>query len=158
DIVTLSSRPDTVSGGDVLVRIDVPPGVSGVNVLLNGQTVTSVFRPVGNGSFMALVTGLRPGKNMLAAQGSAHGYDRGRPRSASAALVNPPVTGPIISGPHETPFFCMTQNFNTPPGTAAQPTLGPALDADCSVATRVDYVYVSTTRNTNGTAVFKPMP
>ena len=56
DIVTLSSRPDAVSGGDVLVRIDVPPGVSGVNVLLNGETVTSAFRPVGNGSFMGLVT------------------------------------------------------------------------------------------------------
>ena len=29
DIVTVSTRPDTVSGGDVLARINVPPGVGG---------------------------------------------------------------------------------------------------------------------------------
>ena len=41
-----------------------------------------------------------------------------------------------------------------PPGTTAQPTLGPALDANCSTATRVDYVYRS-----NGTpASFKALP
>lgn len=155
-IVTLSSRPDTVSGGDVLVRIDFPPGISSLNVLLNGQAVSSAFHAVGNGSsIMGLVTGLQLGKNLLSAQGSP---GRGQPHTSSVILTNHPISGPIISGPHEEPFFCMTQNFNIPPGTAAQPTLGPALDADCSVATRVDYVYVSTTRNANGTAVFKPMP
>jgi hypothetical protein len=157
DIVTLSSRPDTVSGGDVLVRVDFPPGTSTVNVLLNGQAVTGAFRPVGNGaSIMGLVTGLRAGANTLAAQAFTGRGDRRHSRAVT--LVNHAITGPIISGPHETPFFCMTQNFNIPPGTAAQPTLGPALDADCSVATRVDYVYASTTRNANGAAVFKPMP
>jgi hypothetical protein len=47
DIITVSTRPDTVSDGDVLVRINVPPGVA-VNdlvILLNGQAVTSAFRP-----------------------------------------------------------------------------------------------------------------
>jgi hypothetical protein len=29
DIVTVSTRPDTVSGGDVLACINVPPGVGG---------------------------------------------------------------------------------------------------------------------------------
>src|SRR5260370_39463115 len=48
-IITLSSRPDTVSGGNVLVRVDFPPGSSTVNVLLNGQAVTGAFRPVGRG-------------------------------------------------------------------------------------------------------------
>jgi hypothetical protein len=28
DIITVSTRPDTVSGGDVLVRIHVPPSVA----------------------------------------------------------------------------------------------------------------------------------
>jgi hypothetical protein len=28
DIITVSTRPDTVSGGDVLVRINLPPGVA----------------------------------------------------------------------------------------------------------------------------------
>jgi Tannase-like family of unknown function (DUF6351) len=155
-ITTLSSRPDTVSGGNVLVRVDFPPGMSTVNVLLNGQAVTAAFRPVGGrGSIMGLVSGLRLGKNTLTAQG---GNRNERGHSRSVTLTNYPTTGPIISGPHEEPFFCMTQNFNVPPGTTAQPTLGPALDGDCSVATRVDYVYVSTTRNADGTALFKPLP
>jgi hypothetical protein len=157
DIVTLSSRPDAVSGGDVLVRVDFPPGTSTINVLLNGQAVTGAFRPVGNvGSIMGLVTGLRAGKNTLTAQGFAGRGDRSHSRAVT--LIDHPITGPIISGPHEEPFFCMTQNFNIPPGTSAQPTLGPALDADCSIATRIDYVYVSTTRNANGTVIFKPLP
>lgn len=39
DIITVSTRPDTVSGGDVLVRINAPPGVA-INdliVLLHGN-------------------------------------------------------------------------------------------------------------------------
>ena len=47
DIITVSTRPDTVSGGDVLVRINVPPGVA-INdlvIVLNGQAVTSAFQP-----------------------------------------------------------------------------------------------------------------
>ena len=156
EIVTLSSRPDTVSGGDVLVRIDLPRGAAAVNVQLNGRAVTGAFRPVGDGgSFMGLVTGLQPGRNLLTAEG---GGGHGRPAAASVVLTNHPITGPIISGPHEEPFFCMTQNFRVPPGTSAQPTLGPALDADCSAATRVDYVYASTTRSANGSVVFKAMP
>lgn len=159
-ISTLSSRPDTVSGGDVLVRVDFPPGAPSINVLLNGHPVTSAFRPVGNGSIMGLVSGLRLGDNTLTAQfgtsrGNGNGDDRNRGHSASLTLTNYPITGPIISGPHEQPFFCMTQTFNIPPGTTDQPTLGPALDADCSVATRVDYVYVS---NASSTPTFKPLP
>jgi uncharacterized tannase-like protein DUF6351 len=172
DIVTLSSRPDTVSGGDVLVRVDLPPGIPSPSVLLNGRTVTGAFRPVGNGqSLIGLVTGLLLGENTLTAQGNTGGGDRGDrgrlgdsrddrgdTRSTSVTLTNYPIIGPIISGPHIEPFFCMTQNFRIPPGATAQPTLGPALDADCSIATRVDYVYVSTTRNADGTAMFKPLP
>jgi hypothetical protein len=38
DIITVSTRPDTVSGGDVLVRINVPPGVA-INDLVIVLTV-----------------------------------------------------------------------------------------------------------------------
>src|SRR5690349_6108254 len=169
DIVTLSSRPDTVSGGDVLVRVDFPAGLrtSDVSVLLNGHSVTSAFRPVGGHSLMGLVTGLALGENRLIAEdnsddrdgdGDDHGRGHGHFRAGSLTLTNHPIAGPVFSGPHEEPFFCMTQNFRVPPGTAGLPTLGAALDADCSIATRVDYVYVSTTRNANGTAIFKQLP
>src|SRR3989442_9752606 len=50
-IVTLSTRPDTVSGGNVLVRIDVPRDMefNAVKGLLNGHDVTSAFQPDASG-------------------------------------------------------------------------------------------------------------
>jgi Tannase-like family of unknown function (DUF6351) len=149
DIVTISTRPDTVSGGNVLVRINAPRGVA-INdlvVLLNGQNVTGVFRPeIGRHSLLGLVDGLAVGENSIVAK--AVGPNNQAYRSAEATLTNYPITGPILSGPHEEPFYCMTQLFALPASTN---TLGPALDADCSTATRVDYVY----RTTAGT--FQPL-
>ena len=150
DIITVSTRPDTVSGGDVLVRISVPPGVA-INdlvIVLNGQAVTSAFQPeAGSHSLLGLVQGLKLGENSLVAK--AVGQNNVTYRTARLTLTNYPITGPIISGPHEEPFYCMTQLFTLPASTN---TLGPALDADCSIATRVDYVY----RTTAGT--FQPLP
>jgi Tannase-like family of unknown function (DUF6351) len=150
DIITVSTRPDTVSGGDVLVRINVPPGVA-INdlvIVLNGQAVTSAFQPEAGGhSLLGLVEGLKLGENSLVAK--AVGQNNETYRTARLTLTNYPITGPIISGPHEEPFYCMTQLFALPASTN---TLGPALDADCSIATRVDYVY----RTTAG--AFQPLP
>ena len=150
DIITVSTRPDTVSGGDVLVRINVPPGVA-INdlvIVLNGQAVTSAFQPEAGGhSLLGLVQGLKLGENSLVAK--AVGQNNETYRTARLTLTNYPITGPILSGPHEEPFYCMTQLFTLPASTN---TLGPALDADCSIATRVDYVY----RTTAGT--FQPLP
>jgi Tannase-like family of unknown function (DUF6351) len=150
DIITVSTRPDTVSGGDVLVRINVPPGVAinDVIILLNGQAVTSAFQLEANGhSLLGLVEGLNLGENDLVAK--AVGANNRIYRTAHLTLTNYPITGPIISGPHEQPFYCMTQLFTLP---ASSNTLGQALDTDCSIATRVDYVY----RTTAGT--FQPLP
>ena len=64
DIRALSSRPDTVSGGDVLVRVALPRGLHGkdVRVTLNGRDVTGVFRrEAGGRSVLGLVQGLRLG-------------------------------------------------------------------------------------------------
>jgi hypothetical protein len=150
DIITVSTRPDTVSGGDVLVRINLPPGVA-INdlvIVLNGQAVTSAFQPEAGGhSLLGLVQGLNLGENSLVAK--AVGQNNETYRTARLTLTNYPITGPILSGPHEEPFYCMTQLFTLPASTN---TLGPALDADCSIATRVDYVY----RTTAGT--FQPLP
>ena len=46
-ITTLSTAPDRVSGGDVLVRITAPPTalLSSVRVTLNDSDVTSAFVP-----------------------------------------------------------------------------------------------------------------
>ena len=150
DIVTLSSRPDTVSGGTALIRINTSRNIalSDLVVSLNGQVVTSAFQPEKSGrSLLGLVQGLTVGYNNL----TVHALDRHNKPSLSArlTLTNYPITGPIFSGPHEEPFYCMTQLFKLPASTQ---TLGPALDADCSIATRVDYVY----RTSAG--AFKPLP
>jgi hypothetical protein len=46
-------------------------------------------------------------------------------------VTNHPTTGPILSGPHLTPYECSTE----PSG------LGPALDANCSAPRKVWYLY-----------------
>jgi hypothetical protein len=150
EIITLSSRPDTVSGGTALVRINVPPSVplTDVMVLLNSQNVTSDFQPEATGhSLLGLVQGIPLGTNTLIAE--VIGPRTSISQSARLTLTNYPITGPIFSGPHEEPFYCMTQLFTLPASTQ---TLGSALDTDCSIATRVDYVY-RTTADT-----FQPLP
>jgi hypothetical protein len=128
----LSSRPDLVTGGDALVRVDVPAGgaVADVQVLLNGTDVTAQLRADTSGhSLTGVIAGLAPGSSqMVATVGGA---------SARLTLVNHPITGPVLSSPQEQPFVCMTDRFKLQAGG----TLGRPLDASCSVATRVDYVY-----------------
>ena len=145
-IRTLSSRPYLVSGGDTLVQIDLSRGIAArdVRVTLNGQDVTAAFRASPDGrALTGLVTGLRQGRNLLQALG------RQRHRLASLNITNHPITGPIVSGPHLQPYICQTATFALPDGT----TLGPPLDADCSAATRIHYIYQST----EGGAL-RPMP
>ena len=100
----LSSRPDLVSGGDALVRIDPGAGTSatGLKVTVNGTDVTSALKTE-RGSLIGLVTGLTNGANTLTVTGGG--------RTSSLTLVNHAVTGPLISAPQEQPFVCMTERF-----------------------------------------------
>ncbi|HZR07381.1 MAG TPA: DUF6351 family protein [Myxococcales bacterium] len=147
---TLSTHADRVSGGDVLVEISLPraPRKGDVIVSLNGQVVTGAFRETAPGSLVGLVSGLSLGENRLTAEAKGVG-------TKSLRLVNYPITGPIISGPHEQvgsqkrPFVCQTSTFALPDGS----TLGPAKDADCSADTKVTYVYLPA-----GSSAFKPLP
>ena len=144
EIITLSTHgsPNLVSGGDVLVALVVPDFVplDQVRVDLNGNDITSAFQvqPV-TGQLTGLVTGLDLGDNNLSV--------RGGKLVSSVTLVNHSITGPLFSGPHQTPFVCETSTSELP---VTGGTLGPPLDADCSIATRVDYIYRSTS------ATFKP--
>src|SRR6266550_3420276 len=131
----LSSRPDLVSGGDALVRVDLPAGMAAreVKLTVNGADATAKLKADASGRALAgLVTGLNLGPNTLAATGS-------NKASAKLTVVNHPISGPVFSGPQEQPFVCMTDKFKLLGGG----TLGPALDANCSIATRIDYVYRS---------------
>jgi hypothetical protein len=145
-ITTLSSRPDKVSGGDALVRVDAPDStpLSQITVRRNGQDVTAAFRiDTEHHALLGLVRGLRIGLNTLEVSAG------GGPAAASLAVINHPSTGPIFSGPHQQPFVCQTQSFRLPNGAA----LGPALDAACSIKTSVLYLY----KPASG-AEFQPLP
>ncbi len=145
-IVSLSTRPDMVTGGDVLLRIEAPTGVplSQLTIQRNGANVTSLFRPdASTYSLVGLVRGLRTGQNTIEVF-----HDAPTPE-AQLSVVNFPPTGPVFSGPHQQPFICQTQSFKLPDGS----TLGPPLDNDCSARTVVLYVYKSTADST-----WKPLP
>jgi hypothetical protein len=145
ELIALSTRPDMVSGGDVLVQVNVPAAtrLDQVVISLNGRNVTASFHPGrAPGSLVGLVKGLTLGRNTLTAAAN-------RRVAARLALINHPIAGPIFSGPHQTPFICETASFALP---VTGGTLGPPLDADCSIATRGDYVYKSTA------GTFKPLP
>ena len=146
-VKTLSSAPDMISGGDTLVEVTAPVGVAldKVRVSLNGKDVTSQV-PVFNSTtrvLRGLVTGLTT--DPASTTGSVNtlvvsNADVAAQRT-EAKLVNYPITGPILSGPHISPYECRT----------VQNGLGTALDADCSAATQVVWYY-RTNVNT-----FKPL-
>jgi hypothetical protein len=132
-VVEVASGPaDMVTGGDALVRIDVPRNVPPhqVKVSLDGQDLSDQFRPAEDDrTLLGLVSGLELGENDL--QVSANGRGKGRP-STTLTLVNHPITGPVFSGQH-IPLYC----------TASGPpwNLGP-VDEDCHTSqTQVSYQY-----------------
>lgn len=128
ELRTISSRPDTVSGGDVLVQVRAPTQ-SKWAVELNARDVTKSFHAVeDSGQMVALLTGLKLGRNKL--ELLVHGAIK-----STLTILNHSIAGPIFSGVHQTPFICQTDENG----------LGPALDADCSAKTVVQYFYKSTT-------------
>jgi len=141
-IEVLSSKPYMVSGGDALVRVTVKDrdvSLRKVRIELNGANVTGAFVADASArTLTGLVTGLRLGKNHL--EVDAKGKGKGR-ADADITLTNYRIQGPIISGPHEFPFACTTQNFVP---FAGSPALGAPLDSDCSIERRVQYVYRTT--------------
>ena len=142
---TLSTKPWLITGGDVLVELMLPENgnPAALQVSLNGVAITSSFRPVSALRLQALLTDLPLGDSTLQASLGNNSA------TASLLLTNYPISGPIISGPHETPFYCQTEEFQLVTGAL----LGPAQDSNCAVVPRVDYIYWSTTD-----AAFKPWP
>jgi hypothetical protein len=138
----LSSKAEYVSGGDALVSVKSSDTSKALSASLNGTDVSSSFSadPANPGTYIGLVKGLKDGANTLV---TSTGGDQ-----ATLALTNYPATGPMISGPFMKPFICQTDAFVLPDGTK----LGAALDANCSAATKINYVY----RSTAGGAL-KPM-
>ena len=122
-IKVLSNRADLISGGDALVEVLLPAGVSasGLRMALDGRDVTSAFAVRANGRYMGLLTGLAERANVLSAR---------LPDGAGASLVitNHPNGGPVFSGAQVQPWPCL-------PG---------ATDAQCNRPVRYQLLYRST--------------
>lgn len=135
-ITVLSGRPDTVTGGDALIRVQVPAHVPlrGVQVRSDGRDVTDRFSPDPD---VHGLTGLvdRLGRTTTI-RATAPGTTSG-----SVTVDDHPSAGPVFSGPHEQPFVCETEQFRLP---VVGGTLGAPLDRDCSIETRADHFYRTT--------------
>ena len=127
EVRTLSARANMVSNGDVLIQIDAPAS-AGTNVVIavNGSAPHAELRP-GTPATRLIVRlkDLKIGANLIEVG------VKGQKPAARLAVINHPISGPVMSGPRQMPFTCETQVFG----------FGQPLDADCSVATRVDYFY-----------------
>jgi hypothetical protein len=176
-IETLSSTPTQVTGGDVLVRIQVPGSrpLRRVRVFRNREEVTGVFaREKGRHALIGLVDGLELGWNFLTVSPDRTGPDR----AAWLLVKNHPVSGPIFSGPQQQPFVCTTARMglgqplvdnmdelgipvaledadgNYPRDGRGYPTAEAEIvgwSKDCAAETRIEYRY----RTTGGS--FEPL-
>lgn len=147
-VEVVSGQPHLLSGGDALIEIRSSVDDAGaLSLVLNGASAAAALSPVGvqDGMYQyrTLLTGLVHGENVLqVSAGTA---------TAQLSMVNYPRTGPIISGPHQTPYFCLSQLSPEADGSKRRFAIGngeflddTAQDAHCSLPTRVDYVYRST--------------
>jgi hypothetical protein len=142
-IRTLSNRADLVSGGDAMVQISFPPGVTseGLHVTVGGRDVTSEFAVRSDGRVLGVIRGLAEGPNKVAA-------DIGGEHAASLPITNR-TNGPIFSGPRVTPFFCATPmaqaQTDDKPATNASGLSTTAADGDedCTIKTEVKLFYRS---------------
>src|SRR3954447_19379250 len=112
DIRVLSNRADLISGGDALVQVTP----AGSKVTADGRDVTPQFAVRPDGRYLALLTGLRNGRNVVVSGGQR------------LTIVNHPVGGPTMSGPQIQPWTCADG----------------ALDAQCDRAVKYEFFYKST--------------
>lgn len=127
-VTVLSSRPEHVTGGDVLVEVEAASAsleprfeAAGVPLAARRQDYGQVARgqryvvrglPIGNVRLRVVVGN----------------------ESTEVALRNHSVTGPILSGPHLTPYECRTVDNG----------LGEPLDEHCSARSQIAWYYRST--------------
>ncbi|MET0984756.1 MAG: DUF6351 family protein [Steroidobacteraceae bacterium] len=139
EIVVLSNRADLISGGDALVEIKVPPWIpaaKGVKIDVDGVNANSAFAVRADGRYYGLITGLRNGDNVVRAVTPGG--------TATLTIRNHPIGGPVFSGAQVLPWTC---------NTTSNPSLGPALDAQCNAPTAYRYMYRTTA---NQFAVYDP--
>lgn len=150
---TLSSAPDQVTGGDVLVGIEgdselVAKHFYQLEFWLNDQKITPARATQRNGRYEVLLNGLEPGENAL----ELHHSERG-PIDDMTLTVHS-ATGPVFSGPQQYPFVCtVTTELNRQPMVDTEEEAGfPVFEGgtligyskDCSIEPYVEFLYRAT--------------
>ncbi len=155
-LATVSNQPYLLSGGDALLEISASVPAAQLQLQLPTGVSHSALQEMPNAQagyrYRTLVTGMAEGTNRVTlSSGSSQ---------AELVLTNYPKSGPVISGPQQTPYFCLGELAPAADGSPRQFAIGngESLDistqgADCSLPTRVDYVY----RSTDSDAGFKPL-
>lgn len=134
-INVLSSRNDTVTGTEAVVEVQgtAVTAVDSVGVTVNGQTVnTSLVYDAQRERLVGKINGLVLGTNEIVAQSAVTNGKR-----QAITLISHPTHGPVIAGPHETPYVCETETAG----------LGQPQDANCTVPRKYEWFY----RSTDGT-------
>lgn len=157
-VTPVSNFAHLLSGGNALVEISsdaVDPSRFVITVNDAPANVEIGLHGEENGiyHYRALLGNLEPGTNLVRVEtGEA---------AAALSLVNYPLSGPIFSGPQQQPYLCLHELAPGRDGQKRRFAIGngdylddTAMSADCSVATRTDYVY----RSTDTDAGFKPLP
>jgi hypothetical protein len=150
ELAVLSSPANYVSGGDVRIEVRAAPGLHDKLALyLNGSKLDVALQKKGSHRLEAVVSGLRLGDNTLEV------YVQGQSQRDTLELTNYPITGPMFSGPQQTPFTCTTiqgavgrqplVDSATPPGYKVADATGATIgySRNCSIETFVSYFYVS---------------
>lgn len=138
-IEVLSSPAHLVSGDAARIIISVPPGqIENIGVSVNGEDHSDRFIATSTTELEGVVDGLIVGENDVKAHTKITPDQLLGPVKATETLTNHPVTGPMFSGPHQTPFFCATTNHYGDAGLA-----GPT-DDNCSMETVVSFLYRTT--------------
>jgi len=147
----LSSAPEYVSGGNARIHVRAAPGLRDkLELVLNGRPATVELKEVADG-LEGVIGGLRVGDNRLEVK-----HRKANVRDA-ITLTNWPITGPMFTGPQQTPFVCTTiqsavgrqplVDSAAAPGYRVTDTAGNVIgySRNCSIDTFVSYWYRRTT-------------
>ncbi len=156
----LSSKPEYVSGGDARIEVRAAPGLRDkLELWLNGARLDATLAETDAG-LEGVISGLKVGANTLEVR---HRSGNGQPRDR-LELTNYPITGPMFTGPQQTPFVCTTiqgavnrqplVDSASAPGYPVRDAQGNLLgySRNCSIDSFVSYQY----RGTAG--ALKPLP
>lgn len=134
-VEVVSTRPEYVTGGDVLLAVTLPDGADAADVTISvdGEPADTTTAVGDDGRLFGLVEGLPEGvAEVVVELGGAR---------ATVEVANNPTTGPLFSGPHLPLPVCTTEAYG----------LGAPTDDDCSAPAVVRWTY----RSTDGS--FKPL-